>query len=118
MTTPSFSFEDPSEDPSRELELELELEGEVWKVSVAGAARVGFPADAGAPLLILHFHRGSGPPSPEREAMVPGRTLSRLSYDQILEAFQRSRPFVPPSAMDGAGRGSVARDRSDSRFRE
>jgi hypothetical protein len=78
--------------------LDLELEGEVWRVSVAGSARVGFPSDFGAPLLILHFHPSAGgldsdPERRGREGLVSGIWLSRLSYDQILDAFQRARPL-------------------------
>jgi hypothetical protein len=98
MTDALLPFADTPE--NSQAALELELEGETWRVSVAGSARVGFPSDSGAPLLILHFHPSAGAPDPDqerrgREGMVSGIWLSRLSYDQILDAFQRARPLSP-----------------------
>ncbi len=104
--------QEPGASPSQEAE--VEVDGSRWRVKVAGRVKAGHAGDAGAPLLLLTFHRGAHDP-PEREVLVPGADLHRVGEDGLVEAFRRSRPWSAPP--EGRGEGGRARGRGDGRGR-
>lgn len=88
--------------------------GASWTARAMGAS-IGPRGTAAAPLLLLRFTRdkeegvestkseGSG----DKQAWVPGRTLSDLSVEQLVDAFRTARPWSESAGtrpfFDGIG---------------
>jgi len=68
-----------------------------WIAVTAGAALSGAASDAAATVLLVLF-RPQAEDAPQKEAMLPRRSLEELSELELLEAFESAVPFRPTEA--------------------
>jgi hypothetical protein len=71
----------------------IERGEESWIVREAGRSSAGVGMATRAPLLHLVFALGAEPERPLRELLTPGRGISDLGDDDLVELLARARPY-------------------------
>ena len=85
----------PGTEDSDVTEVQLEMEDESWVVRVLGMAGSG--SSGAVPLLLLGFWTVTdSSTSPDREALVVGKTLSSLSAESLTTAFKNAKTPSDP----------------------
>ena len=86
---------DPGTEDSDVTEVQLEMEDESWVVRVLGMAGSG--SSGAVPLLLLGFWTVTdSSTSPDREALVVGKTLASLSTESLTTAFKNAKTPSDP----------------------
>ena len=89
------SGSDPGTEDSDVTEVQLEMEDESWVVRVLGMAGSG--SSGAVPLLLLGFWTVTdSSTSPDREALVVGKTLGSLSTESLMTAFKNAKTPSDP----------------------
>ncbi len=89
------SGSDPGTEDSDVIEVQLEMEDESWVVRVLGMAGSG--SSGAVPLLLLGFWTVTdSSTSPDREALVVGKTLASLSTESLTTAFKNAKTPSDP----------------------